>query len=148
MLDRDLAELYEVPVKRLNEQVKRNKKRFPDDFMFKLTLQEQSELVAKCDRFKLLKHSSSTASAFTENGVAMLSSVLTSSRAIEVNIQVMRVFTRLRKLMTSHKNILKKLKTHEVKLIELDKKLLNVFDLLNPPVISKKKRIGFLPPES
>lgn len=80
MLDRDLAELYGVLTKRLNEAVKRNIDRFPDDFMFQLSDTEQSELVANCDRLKKLKHSSSNAYAFTEHGVTMLSSVLNSKK--------------------------------------------------------------------
>jgi 3-dehydroquinate dehydratase len=96
MLDRDLAGLYGVKTKRLNEQVKRNRKRFPEDFMFQLTTGEKEQLVANCDRFKALKHSTINPYAFTEQGVAMLSSALTSDRAIQVNIQIMRVFSRLR----------------------------------------------------
>ncbi len=96
MIDRDLAELYEVPTHRLNEAVKRNKKRFPDDFMFKLTRDELNELIANCDRFQTLKHSPTTPNAFTEQGVAMLSSVLNSDRAIAINIEIIRTFVRLR----------------------------------------------------
>ena len=96
MIDRDLAELYEVPTHRLNEAVKRNKKRFPDDFMFKLTKDELNELIANCDRFQTLKHSPTTPNAFTEQGVSMLSSVLNSDRAIAINIEIIRAFVRLR----------------------------------------------------
>ena len=96
MIDRDLAELYEVPTHRLNEAVKRNKKRFPDDFMFKLTKDELNELIANCDRFQTLKHSPTTPNAFTEQGVSMLSSVLNSDRAISINIEIIRAFVRLR----------------------------------------------------
>ena len=96
MIDRDLAELYEVPTHRLNEAVKRNKKRFPDDFMFKLTRDELNELIANCDRFQTLKHSPTTPNAFTEQGVSMLSSVLNSDRAISINIEIIRAFVRLR----------------------------------------------------
>lgn len=85
MLDRDLAVLYGTPTKRLNEQVKRNVKRFPEDFMFQLKLWEFKQLVANCDRFALLKHSSSMPYVFTEQGIAMLSSVLKSEKAIEVH---------------------------------------------------------------
>ena len=92
MLDRDLAIAYGVPTRRLNEQVKRNPKRFPPDAKFKLTKAEQNDLVANCDRFKTLKHSTSQASAFTELGVAMLSSVLNSEQAIRVNLKIMREF--------------------------------------------------------
>ena len=85
MIDHDLAGLYGVKTYRLNEQVKRNIKRFPEDFMFQLTNEEKTELIANCDRFKLLKHSTSLPYAFTEQGIAMLSSVLNSDSAIQVN---------------------------------------------------------------
>lgn len=109
MIDRDLAELYGVPTKRLNEAVKRNIERFPDDFMFQLTDSEQKELVANCDRLKNLKHSSSNAYAFTEHGVTMLSSVLNSKKAIEINIQVVRAFIALRQFALENKEIAKRL---------------------------------------
>jgi hypothetical protein len=96
MIDRDLAELYEVETKRLNEAVKRNIESFPDDFMFKLADNELLELVANCDRFKTLKHTVSTPYAFTEHGVAMLSSVLKSKKARATNIMIMRAFIRLK----------------------------------------------------
>ena len=86
MLDKDLAGLYGVATKVLNQAVKRNLERFPEDFMFKLTESEKDELVTNCDRFKTLKHSTVTPYAFTEQGVSMRSSVLNSERAIEVNI--------------------------------------------------------------
>jgi hypothetical protein len=88
MIDRDLAELYEVETKHLNEAVKRNTERFPSNFMFKLNSSELSEPVANCDRFKTLKHSVSAPYAFTEFGVAMLSSVLKNKRAIAINIEI------------------------------------------------------------
>lgn len=87
ILDTDLAALYNVRTKRLNEQVKRNIKRFPEDFMFQLTSKETHELVANCDRLRPLKHSTSNPYVFTEQGIAMLSSVLNSDKAIEINIQ-------------------------------------------------------------
>jgi hypothetical protein len=98
LLDRDLAELYGVTTKVLNQAVKRNARRFPSDFMFRLTREERDELVTNCDRFQPLKHSTATPHAFTEQGVAMLSSVLNSERAIEVNILIMRAFVRLRRM--------------------------------------------------
>ena len=101
MIDRDLAKLYEVPTFRLNEAVKRHKDRFPLDFMFKLTKQEVDELIANCDEFAPLKHSSSYPYAFTEHGVAMLASVLNSERAIEINIEIIRTFVRLRKYVST-----------------------------------------------
>ncbi len=105
MLDRDLALLYEVTTKRLNEQVKRNMKRFPGDFMFQLTKTEKDELVAICDRFNTMKHSTVSPYAFTEQGVAMLSGVLNSDRAIMVNIQIMRAFTQLRRMLLTNKDL-------------------------------------------
>ena len=86
MFDHDLAILYGVKTHRLNEQVKRNSKRFPDDFMFQLTVQEKAEVIAICDNLKILKFSPVNPCAFTEQGIAMLSSVLNSDRAIEINI--------------------------------------------------------------
>lgn len=84
MVDRDLAELYGIETKKLNQSVKRNIKRFPADFMFQLTNEEQNELVTNCDRLRSMKHSSSNAYVFTEHGVTMLASVLNSDKAIEI----------------------------------------------------------------
>ena len=93
MLDFDLAEMYNVQTKRLKEQVRRNINRFPDDFMFQLVKEEWIELVANCDRLpNNIKHSAVTSFAFTEQGVAMLSSVIHSPEAIQVNISIMRAF--------------------------------------------------------
>ena len=105
MLDSDLASLYEVEVKRLIEAVKRNNSRFPDDFMFRLTKPELKEVVAICDHLSKLKFRSTLPYAFTEQGVAMLSSVLNSQKAIEVNIQIMRAFIQLRNLISSNDSL-------------------------------------------
>ncbi len=88
MIDRDLAELYQVPTKRLNEQVKRNIDRFPEEFRFQLNNYEKNELVANCDRFMTIKHSSINPYVFTEQGVAMLSAVLKSDIAVKMSIQI------------------------------------------------------------
>ena len=96
MIDRDLAELYGVETKRITEAVKRNIERFPDEFRFQLTDKEMAELVANCDRFSKLKHSSVTSYVFTEQGVAMLSAVLRSETAIQVSIHIMNAFVQLR----------------------------------------------------
>ncbi len=148
ILDTDLAELYGVLTKRLNEQVKRNIRRFPGDFCFQLTDQEKNELVANCDRFKLLKHSTSNPYAFTEQGVAMLSSVLHSDRAIEVNIQIMRVFVRLKELMLSHKDLARKIEDLERK---YDKQFVVVFEAIKQLLKGNKEssdykrtKIGFI----
>ncbi len=104
MIDRDLAQLYGVETKRLNEAVKRNINRFPVHFMFKLTDSEQKELVANCDRFKNLKHSTSNAYAFTEHGVTMLASVLNSDKAIEISIKIVETFIALRQYVAIQTN--------------------------------------------
>lgn len=104
-LDRDLAELYGVKTMVLNQAVKRNIKRFPEDFMFKLTKDELVELITNCDRLEKLKHSSSMPYAFTEHGVTMLSSVLNSDKAIEINVQVVRAFIALRQFVLEHKEL-------------------------------------------
>ena len=101
MLDSDLAELYEVEVKQLNQAVKRNMKRFPDDFMFKLTKEEFTEVVTNCDHLQNLKYRPTLPFAFTEQGVAMLAAVLNSQKAIDVNIQIMRAFIQLRNYVLS-----------------------------------------------
>ncbi len=108
MIDRDLAELYGIETKKLNQAVKRNLSRFPDDFMFQLTDEEQKELVTNCDRLKRLKFSTSNAYAFTEHGVTMLSSVLNSKQAIEINVQVVRAFIQLRQFALENKDLAKR----------------------------------------
>ena len=144
MLDRDLAQLYEVTTKRLNEQVKRNIKRFPEDFILQLTKSEKDELVAICDRFNSMKHSTVLPYSFTEQGIAMLSGVLNSNRAIMVNIQIMRAFTQLRRMLLTNKDIKRKIEEMEKK---YDKQFVIVFQaikqLLEPPPAKEKRIIGF-----
>ena len=146
MIDRDLAELYGVPTKRMNEQVKRNRKRFPPDFMFQLTSEEKNEVVANCDHLASLKFSPNLPYAFTEHGAVMLASVLTSERAIAVNIQIVRVFTRMREMLLTHKDILLQLEKMEKKLTRHDEDITLIFQylkqLLNPPQAPRRK-IGF-----
>ena len=101
MIDRDLAELYEVETKVINQAVKRNIDRFPEEFRFQLINQEMNELVTNCDRFKSLKHSTVLPYAFTEQGVAMLSAVLHSPTAIQVSIRIMDAFVKLRHYVSS-----------------------------------------------
>ncbi len=146
MIDRDLAELYGVTTKRLNEQVKRNKKRFPEDFMFQLTEEEKAEVVANCDHLKVLKYSPNLPFAFTEHGAVMLASILNSETAIEVNIQVIRVFTKMREMVLTNKDILLQLEKIEKKLTDHDEDIALIFkylkQLLNPPQ-SPRRKIGF-----
>ena len=143
MLDHDLAELYGVKTHRLNEQIKRNIKRFPEDFMFQITDQEKAEVIANCDNLKKLKFSPSNPYVFTEQGIAMLSSVLNSDRAIEVNIQIMRTFSKIRELMLVHKDLRIKIEELEMK---YDSQFKVVFDalrkLIDPPG-KPKNPIGF-----
>jgi hypothetical protein len=150
MLDEDLAELYDVPVKRLNEQVRRNLARFPDDFMFQLTDDEAKALRSQIATLGPArgKHRKYLPYAFSEQGVAMLSSVLRSERAIEVNIAIMRAFVRLRELLATHKDLARKLEALERKLGEHVKSFRLVFEairqlMLPPPQPEKKRRIGF-----
>jgi ORF6N domain len=122
MLDQDLAELYSVPTKVLNQAVKRNLGRFPDDFMFQLTAKEGAALRSQIVTLKRGQHRKYLPYAFTEQGVAMLSSVLNSDRAIEVNIAIMRAFVRLRKILATHKDLARKLDELERKLGDHDAK--------------------------
>lgn len=148
MIDRDIAELYQVPTKVLNQSVKRNHERFPDGFMFRLTLQETRELVTNCDRFSNLKHSSATPFVFTEYGVAMLSSVLRSKRAVQINIQIIQTFIRLRQWALTHKDLARKIAALEGKIKSHDRNIRTIFEalreLIDPPV-PPRKSIGFQP---
>ena len=123
MLDHDLALLYNVPTRALNQAVKRNIKRFPPDFMFQLSKNETRELVTNCDRFDNLKHSTSYPYAFSELGVAMLSSVLSSDRAILANILIMRTFVKLKEAIVTHKNL-------KLQIYELEKKYDSQFQVV------------------
>ena len=109
MLDRDLAYFYQVTTKALNQAVKRNILRFPEDFMFQLTTIEKIELVTNCDRLEKLKHSTALSFVFTEHGVAMLSSVLRSEAALEINISIIRTFVQFRNDIESGKILLQRL---------------------------------------
>ena len=143
MLDRDLAELYGVSTKVLNQAVKRNSERFPTDFMFILTKSEKDELVTNCDRLGTLKHSTSLPYAFTEQGVAMLSSILKSKRAIQVNIQIMKTFVQLRRMYLNNKELADKINELEKK---YDKQFKLVFDALRALITTEspsKRKIGF-----
>ena len=146
MLDKDLAELYGVKTKALNQAVKRNIERFPEYFMFQLT-QEEAEIsrsqfvtLNRGQNIKYLPY------AFTEQGVAMLSSVLNSKRAIQVNIQIMITFTKLREMIGNHKELTEKLKQLENKIEKHDSEIQSIFDairqIMTPPVKPKRK-VGF-----
>ena len=143
MLDLDLAAIYGVTTKRLNEQVKRNLMRFPADFMFQLTEAEKSEVVANGDHLARLKFSPHLPYAFTEHGALMLANVLSSERAAQTSVQVVRAFVRLRQLLSSNAELARKLDAMEKK---YDAQFKVVFDairqLMSPPA-KPKREIGF-----
>jgi len=143
MLDADLAELYGVPTKRLNEAVRRNAARFPEDFMFQLTVDEAESLRSQFATSNGRGGRRYIPYGFTELGVAMLSSVLNSERAVQVNIAIMRAFVRLRELAASHKDVLRRLEEMEGR---YDRQFKLVFDairgLMEPPKIPRR-RIGY-----
>lgn len=145
MLDADLAVVYGVSTKRLNEQVKRNRRRFPDDFMLRLTPEEKAEVVAKCDHLRMLRFSPNPPAAFTEHGAVMLACVLNSPIAVDASIKVVRAFIRLREMLAGHKDLARRLDGLERK---YDSQFSTVFDairkLMTPPK-EKPRRIGFRP---
>ena len=120
MIDRDLAEMYQVKTKVLNQAVKRNGERFPEAFRFQLTDAEKNELVTNCDRFQSLKHASVNPYAFTEQGVAMLSAVLHSDVAVKVSIQIIQAFVEMRKFITAYATIFQQLDNIALKQLKLD----------------------------
>ena len=147
MLDIDLSELYQVSTGRLNEQVKRNVRRFPKDFMFRLTKEEWDSLRSQNAISKKGRGGRRYAPlAFTEHGVLMLSSVLNSERAIQVNIQIMRVYSKLKGMIMDHKDLLLRLERVEAKANKHDEDFKIVFDhlkeLLNP-MTEPMRKIGF-----
>ncbi len=146
LLDRDLAALYGVKTKALKQAVRRNIKRFPDDFMFELTKEESLSLRSQNVTLKRGEHSKYLPYAFTEQGVAMLSSVLNSESAIEANIAIMRAFVHLRKLAFSYEVIERKLREIEDRVEDHDEKIEAIFEairqLMAPPE-KERKKIGF-----
>ena len=145
MLDRDLAVLYGVETRALNQAVKRNRDRFPDDFMFELTRDEIRNISQSVICSSTMKHAKNVY-AFTEQGVAMLSSVLHSKRAVQVNIEIMRAFVRLREILSTHKELARKLAELEGRIAGHDEEIQNIFEairqLMIPPETERKK-IGF-----
>lgn len=146
ILDADLAIFYGVTTKRLNEQVRRNRDRFPSDFMFQLTKREKEEVVANCDHLKNLKYSPNLPYAFTEHGAIMAATILNSSIAVEASIFVVRAFVKFREMISAHKELTRKLKQLEKKITGHDEDIKLVFEaikqLMKPPE-KKKRKIGF-----
>lgn len=149
MLDADLAELYCVETKRLNEQVRRNIERFPEDFMFRLTAEEKAEVVANCDHLAKLKYSPTLPYAFTEHGALMLGNVLKSEQAVEMSLMVVRAFVRMRELVAGNKELAQKLNQLERKVGAHDKAIAEIINairqLMAPSNPNKKRPIGFAP---
>jgi len=148
MIDRDLAELYGVETKHLNRQVRRNQGRFPEEFMFKLTVAEKVELVTNWHRFNSLKHTSYSPYAFTEHGVAMLASVLKSSRAIKISVYVIQAFVRLRRWVSLHKGLSDKLEVLEGRVDNHDHDIQEVVEAMRQLMREEekpKRKIGFHP---
>ena len=156
MLDSDLARLYEVPVKVLNQAVKRNLERFPADFMFQLTKEEQEKLVTNCDHLKTLKFRPTLSYAFTEQGVSMLSAMLKSRRAIDMSIIIMRAFVNIRQFMLQQASKIDEIKELKQMLLlhidntdtrfnEHNEKINKIIRVLNNLIErpTPKKRIGF-----
>ncbi len=143
MLDRDLAELYGVPTYRLNEQVKRNIKRFPERFRFQLTSEEIKGLITNNDRLFSLQYNPSKPYAYSEQGVAMLSSVLHSDEAIEVSIRIMDAFVAMRHFLLSNAQIFQRLDRIEYKQIEADHRIEELFRKIDERSITPKQGIFF-----
>ncbi|MDP8275436.1 MAG: ORF6N domain-containing protein [Candidatus Euphemobacter frigidus] len=147
IIDADLAEAYGVPTRRLNEQVRRNLKRFPGDFMFQLTSEEKAEVIANCDHLEKLKFSKALPLAFTEHGAIMAASVLNSQKAVEVSVFVVRAFVQLREVLAGHKEIARKISQLERKLGDHDQQIMVLIEaikqLMDPKLPPKTRRIGF-----
>ncbi len=150
MIDKDLAELYQVQTSRLNEQVKRNIEKFPSDFMFELTNDEKNELIAKCDNLQKLKFNPSKIKVFTEHGVYMLSTVLKSKIATDVSLTIMRTFVKLKNQSVPYFDIIKrleKLETNDKETTELLQKVVQVVSSMQSIHDEAKegtKKIGFV----
>lgn len=145
MIDADLAAVYGVPTKALNQAVKRNPRRFPADFAFRLSAAEKSEVVTNCDHLARLRFASARPYAFTEHGAIMAANVLNSRRAVELSVEVVRAFARLREMVASHKDLAKRLDELESR---YDRQFKAVFDaireLMRPPEPKMKRKIGFV----
>jgi len=147
IVDADLANAYGVETRRLNEQVKRNIRRFPEDFMFQLTKEEKNEVIANCDHLSNLKYSKALPHVFTEHGAIMAASVLNTQKAVEVSVYVVRAFVQLRQIISEHKELSNKMSQLERKLSGHDKQIhvlvQDIKQLMDPKLPPKTKRIGF-----
>jgi hypothetical protein len=148
LVDADLARLYGVTTKRLNEQVKRNRERFPVEFVFRLTAGEKAKVVANCDHLAKLRYSSSPPYVFTEHGALMASAVLNTPEAVKVSVFVIRAFVQLRESLAKNRDIAKALSQLERKVGTHDRAIAQIFNALRQltalPKPAKRRRIGFL----
>lgn len=143
MLDHDLAEFFGVETKRLNEQVRRNSLRFPEEFCFKLNKEEKLKLVANCDHLENLKYSQHLPHVFTEHGVAMVSTVLNNDIAIKMSIRIMKAFVAMRHFITENAQLFKRVDSLEIKQIETDSKIEKVLTALENKQLQPKQGIFF-----
>ena len=143
MLDRDLAELYREDTKRINQQANRNYKRFPQSFRFQFTKEEKAELVANCNRFEMLKHSSSLPYVYTEQGVAMLSAVLHSPKAVEISVRIIEAFVAMRRFLLANAQVFQRLDRIEYKQIEADHRIEELFRRIDERSITPHQGIFF-----
>jgi hypothetical protein len=152
IIDADLASFYGVPTRRLNEQVKRNIERFPEDFVFQLSLEEKKEVIANCDHLNKLKYSKALPYVFTEHGAIMAANVLNSGRAVQMGVFVVRAFVNLRRSVASHQELGRKLAQLEKRIVGHDTQLFSIVQalksLLSTKDVPKKRRIGFEPEDS
>jgi ORF6N domain len=145
ILDADLAKLYGVSTKALNQAVRRNRSRFPEDFLFSLTAREKEKVVTNCDHLRKLKFSRTLPNAFTEHGAIMAANVLNSERAVEAGVQVVRAFVKLRKMLASNANLARKLNDLEKRYDHQFKIVFEAIRQLMAPSASNPNQIGFRP---
>lgn len=147
IIDADLAKFYGVTTKRLREQIRRNKNRFPEDFMFKLTRSEMREVVDACNHLSNLRYSRTNPFAFTEHGAIMAATVLKSEQAVEMSIFIVRAFINLREVISAHKDLFRKINALEKKISQHDDHIMSLFkaikQLISPEKVPQKRRIGF-----
>ena len=147
IVDADLAEFYGISTKVLNQAVRRNRNRFPEDFMFQLNKNEKMEVVTNCDHLERLKYSPVNPLVFTEHGALMAASILNSTRAVEVSLYIIRAFVALRRAVSEHKELSRKMAQLERKLSDHDDQIIAIIkaikELAGPKSVPKKRRIGF-----
>ena len=147
IIDADLAEFYRVSTKRLREQIRRNKNRFPDEFMFKLTRAEMKEEADACSHLTNIRYSRTTPYALTEHGAIMAATVLDSEQAVEMSIFIVRAFVKLRGAIASHKELADKIRALERRAMLHDKHIVSLVkaikQLIGPSAVPKKRQIGF-----